>query len=233
MQFKKDAEVFSSQGEKIGTLDRVVMDPKTHEVVYLVVRSGHLLPEDKLIPIGLLHSVQEKRIEVKASKHDLNDLLRYDDQHYIPAEHQRDVVDDADTYYWYPPAFGLHSMGQFPPFSVIPVTSTPGINPDPTMRHTPPVESERPAVDKDVPSNMVELKEGAKVIARDDKHVGDIERLLIDQETDRVTHLVLSSGMLLKQSKMVPAYWLTDVHDNEVHLAVDSGLLSKLPDYRP
>lgn len=233
MQFKKHAEVVSSDGEKIGTLDRVVIDPKTREVAYLVVRSGLLLPEDKLIPVGLLHSVEENRIEVKASRNDLNQLLRYDDQHYIPAEHWRDSVDDVDTYYWYPPAFGLHSMGQYPAFSAIPVTSRPDINPDPTMKQTPPVESVRPAMDKDVPSNMVELKEGAKVIARDDKDVGHIERLLVDQETDRVTHLVLSRGMLLKQSKLVPAYWLTDVHDNEVHLAVDSDFLSKLPDYHP
>jgi sporulation protein YlmC with PRC-barrel domain len=114
---------------------------------------------------------------------------------------------------------------------MIPVTSTPDINPDPTVRHTPPVESESPAVDNDVPANMVELKEGAKVIAKDNKQVGNVERLLIDQNTDRVTHFVLSRGLLLRESKLVPAYWLTDVSDHEVHIAVDSGYLHKLPDY--
>jgi len=54
MQFKKGAEVVSQEGDEIGTLDRVVLDPVTKEAAYLVVRSGFILTEDKLIPINKL-----------------------------------------------------------------------------------------------------------------------------------------------------------------------------------
>ena len=60
MEYKKGADVISNDGEKIGTLDRVVLDPKTKEVAYLVVKSGFLLTEDKLISIDQVKTVAEK-----------------------------------------------------------------------------------------------------------------------------------------------------------------------------
>jgi uncharacterized protein YrrD len=234
MQFKKDAEVISSEGEKIGTLDRVVMDPKTREVAYLVVTSGILLREDRLIPIGLLKAVTPHRIEVKTSKRNLNEFTRYDSEHYIPSEHMRDEVGDAEAYYWYPPAAGPLVMGYYPPFAMIPVTAgtpRPRTIPDPVNKSTPPVESESPAVEREIPEGMVALKEGARVVTRDDQHVGNIERLLVDQESDRITHVVISRGTFLKETKLIPGYWLTQVDEDEVHLAVDSEFLNKVPDY--
>ena len=42
MLFKQGTDVFSSDNEKIGTLDRVVMDPRTKEISHIIVREGFL-----------------------------------------------------------------------------------------------------------------------------------------------------------------------------------------------
>lgn len=78
---------------------------------------------------------------------------------------------------------------------------------------------------------MVALKEDAKVIASDGEHFGDIERIITDAKNEVATHLVVSSGLLRKEKRLVPTYWITDVSEDEVQLSVDSHDLDRLPDF--
>jgi uncharacterized protein YrrD len=209
MQFKKGAEVVSGEGNKIGMLDHVVMDPKTKEVAYLVVRSGFLLTEDKLIPIKQVGSVTEKQIEIMASDKEVADFPTYYEVEYIATD-QAGHPDEAELSYWYPPAAGWKPAGRSIPFPQ-------------------PLHIER--VGKNIRENMIAVKQGAKVITSDGEYVGNIERMITDENNDYITHLVLSSGLLLKERKLIPAYWLTDVSEDEVHLAVDARLLEGLPEF--
>src|SRR5687768_6013882 len=77
MLFKKGVDVFSSDNEKIGTLDRVVMDPKTKEVTHIIVREGFLYTEDKVVPMDLIGSVTDERIDLQGSKEHLDELPDY------------------------------------------------------------------------------------------------------------------------------------------------------------
>ena len=47
MLFKTGVDVYSSDNEKIGTLHRVVMDPKTKEVSHIIVKEGFLFTGGK------------------------------------------------------------------------------------------------------------------------------------------------------------------------------------------
>lgn len=210
MLFKKGVEVFSSDDEKIGTLDRVVMDPKTKEVTHIIVREGFLFTEDKVVPMDLIGSVTDDRIALQGSKEHLDELPEYEETHYVPRTAA--VDDDMSTLYWNPPvdAWGGYGRYAFYPQSQY-------------LRRT----------EKNIPEGMVALAEGAKVLSEDGKHVGNIETLVTDPKEDRVTHLVISSGLLLKERKIIPAYWLSSVNDDEVHLSVESRLLDRLPEYHP
>ena len=55
MELTKGVNVFSSTGEKIGTLDRVVLNPGTKEVIRLVVEKGGLFTANKVIPIEFVN----------------------------------------------------------------------------------------------------------------------------------------------------------------------------------
>jgi uncharacterized protein YrrD len=57
----KDAEVLSLAGEKIETLDRVVLDPETKEVSHIVVKKGMLFSTSKVIPISYVNLDGENR----------------------------------------------------------------------------------------------------------------------------------------------------------------------------
>jgi uncharacterized protein YrrD len=79
-----------------------------------------------------------------------------------------------------------------------------------------------------IPEGTIALKEGAKVITAEGDQVGNIEELVIDSTTGRVTHLVISQGLLFKERKLVPSDWINTVEEDEVHLVVRSGTLNSL-----
>ena len=211
MLFKQGVEVFSSDNEKVGTLDRVVMDPKTKEVTHIIVREGFLFTEDKVVPMDLIGSVTDERIALQGSKEHLDELPDYEETHYVPRDAAID--DDMNTLYWNPPVDGWGGYGRYAFY--YPQSQY--------LRRT----------EKNIPEGMVALAEGAKVLAEDGDQVGTIETLITDPKDERVTHLVISSGLLLKERKMIPAYWLSSVNDDEVHLSVESRLLDRLPEYHP
>src|SRR4030095_8149634 len=109
MLFKSGVDVYSSDNEKIGTLHRVVMDPKTREVTHIVVKEGFLFTEDKVVPMDLVGSVTEDRIALQGSKEHLDELPQYEETHYVlPDENASDSV------YWYPPADWGSAAGRYP-----------------------------------------------------------------------------------------------------------------------
>ena len=84
---------------------------------------------------------------------------------------------------------------------------------------------------RNIPQGTVPLKEGTDVISSDDKHVGDVERVFVDPDLNRATHLIISQGLLFKDRKLVPAHWVRSAEDDKVHLSVSSEMLEDLPAY--
>jgi uncharacterized protein YrrD len=69
-------------------------------------------------------------------------------------------------------------------------------------------------------------------MSSDDEHVGDVERIFVDPDSNQATHFVISQGLLFKDRKLVPAHWVTSVEEDKVHLSVNSHLLERLPSYQ-
>lgn len=215
MQFKKGAEVFSDASEKIGTLNRVVIDPRTREVSDLIVGKGILFRTDKVIPITLVDLDIEDRIVLKKTNQDiLEDFPDFETAHYVPSDEPDNPYHaEIDASYWYPPihpgwATGIYSGYPYPSPQFVLKT------------------------EQDIPEGTVALEEGAKVISRDGEHVGNVEQILTESQDNRVTHFVISEGFLLKERKLVPAVWVTDVAEDEIHLSVESSLFERLPEYQ-
>jgi uncharacterized protein YrrD len=211
MQFKKGAEVFSAEGEKIGTLDRVVIDPRTREVSNLVVEKGILFRTDKVIPIALVDLDIEDRIVLKNTNQDiLKDFPDFETVHYVPLNETDNPYQDViEASYWYPPVNPGLAMSNYVGYSI----------PEFVLK-----------TEKDIPEGTVALEEGAKVISRDGKHVGNVEQVITESQDNRVTHFVISEGFLHKERKLVPTVWVEKVAEDEIHLSVESGLLERRPE---
>jgi uncharacterized protein YrrD len=213
VNFVKGAEVFSATGESIGTISRVVIDAKTRDVTDLVVERGALFKDEKVVPVGLVDLEREDRITLRETNQSVDDLPGYETTHYVRADLGTGPYENVETAYWYPPVgfqMQLPNVGVHPAF----------------------VPDEVPVTETSIPEGRIVISEGAKVISADDEHVGNVEQVVVDAG-NMVSHFVIGKGFLLREHKLVPAFWVSSVDDDRVRLSVESHLFDRLPDYHP
>jgi uncharacterized protein YrrD len=212
MRFVKGVEVFSSTGEKIGTISRVVIDAKTKDITDLVVERGAPANDEKVVPIGLIDSENEERLVLRETNQSVDDLPDYETAHYVSLDPASAPYDSIRTYYWYPPVDYQYSPGGM----------LPGTRPKMILQ-----------TETSIPEGRLAIAEGAQVISADDKHIGNVEQVIANSETNNVTHFVVGKGFLLKEHKLVPSQWVINVENDKVHLSVEARLFDRLPDYQP
>jgi uncharacterized protein YrrD len=211
MQLKKNATAFTADGEEVGSVDRVVLDPRTKEITDVIVRKGLLFPKDKVIPVEMIDLASEDRVTLRKGVEDPDELLDFEDTEYISVEGEDDVQaifspDQPQPLYWYPyGTAGLHY--QYP------------------ISH--PQEPYVTRREHHIPEGTVVVNEGAKVTSADGKHVGNVERVFFDPATDQVTSFLVSKGLILKEKMLIPAAWVTGFGELEIRLAVGSRTLEK------
>ena len=215
MELKEGVGVFTPDGDQVGKINRFVLDPATNEVTHIVVQSGWLLPDDRVVPLEMITSATDEKVVLSNDIGDFNDLPPFEESHFVRTTDPEDPsaeypIDTAlPAYYWYPPqgymGYPAYGMAYYP---------------------WPPAETKR-----NIPDETVPLKEGAHVISSDDKHVGDVETLMLEGDSNRATHFVITHGLLLKERKLVPTKWVKSVAEKQVRLVVPSELLERLPAY--
>jgi uncharacterized protein YrrD len=210
MEFEKGADVFSAEGEKVGRVERVVINPATKEVAAIVVEKGILFAEDKVVDISLVGPVTKDRVNLREFPGDLEDLPDLIESHFVPLRETDKPEEAAAPLYWYPP-FGTWWMGGgYTPYARPPYV----------------IQAEA-----NIPAGTVALEEGASVISADGKEIGDVERIFTEPEQNRATHLLIAEGRFLAEKKLVPTAWMDTVLEDEIHLSVDADVIDELPEY--
>jgi uncharacterized protein YrrD len=219
MRFRENADVVSADDEKVGEIERVVLDPKDDEVTHIVIRQGMLFATDKILPANLVQTATEERVVLRLDADDLEPLPDFREMHFVPLQEGEEPEEGyVRPVYWYPPA-GAHTWG-------VTAGATLGVG-APTI---PPFVLEE---QEHVPDDTVSLRQGATVVSSDGEKVGSVESVLTDPEEHRATHLVIARGLLFQQEKLVPTSWIDTVTEEEVHLTVSSETLKDLPNYTP
>jgi uncharacterized protein YrrD len=77
MQLQKGVTVISNDGQRIGTLDRVITDPKNDSVTHLVISNGFLIKRRKLIPVYWLGDVFEDRVHLSVGSRLFGCLIEF------------------------------------------------------------------------------------------------------------------------------------------------------------
>ena len=208
LQFKNKAEVSLEDGTAVGRVDRVVLDPRTREVTDIVVRKGVLFTTDRVVPVDWITSATDEGVTLRVwDERDMEALPEFETEAYVQ------VADDDQPYMSQPPAsrllmYPLGLSGARAPVywtNLYAKTKT-----------------------RNIPADTVALKEGAQVKTRDGEHVGDVEEVLTDAGTDRVTGLIISQGLIFKDKRRVPITWVDRIESDAVHLLVGQRQLEAL-----
>lgn len=205
----------AADGQEAGHLHRVVINPKTKEVTHLVIHTGVVMTQDKVVPVDLVGVGEQERLMLRLYPDQLAQMPDFEETHYRAVNEEELARGQPSTplvlppaFYWYPPDPGT----PIPPIVEPPYAKETKVN---------------------IPEGTVPLKDGAKVVARDGQDLGHVERVLTTPQTDRVTHFVISKGRLVKEQKLVPVEWVDQWDEDQVRLAVGIRTIQALPEYEP
>lgn len=219
LELKEGMSVVTPSGEEVGRINRFVVDPASNEVTHIVVQKGWLLPDDKVLPFAMVRRTDDEKLVLTEEISDYDKLPSFEETHFIRTTDDRpggDLIpaDSTDyqytpAYYWYPSQANV---------------GYPGIG----FGHFawPTGETKR-----NIPEDTIPIKEGTDILSSDGKDVGDVERLIVDPDSNQVTHFLISQGVLFKDRKLVPIHWVKTVEEDNLQLAVSSQVLERLPSY--
>ncbi len=204
MRLTKGADVYSSDGEKLGTVDRVVLDPQTREVTHIVISRGLMFKTEKLIAIDRVDQSMTDKLTLRSPKAKMENFPDFEETHYVNQDQtENPTSDELPVSYWYPPM----NLAWW----------RTGGAANPILYPSQPIYV--PRTTQNIPEGTVALEEGAKVASADHKHIGNIKELIVDEQDHRVTHIVINEGVLLKERKLVPVTWISEIDEGEVLLS--------------
>jgi uncharacterized protein YrrD len=208
IQFQKNAVVLSADGQQVGSLNRVVVDPNTRVLTDIVVRTGALFNhEERVVPLEFIAETTADQIVLREEAGDLKTLPPFEEEHIVDTEENTGGS----------PGEIVQPLGYGSPVIGTPMPTTIG-------------EEFVTRIDQNIPEGSVAVKEGAKVISADGKNVGDVERIFTGIPNEQITHLLISRGKLSKKTKLLPIEWVDNLAEDEVTLRVNKVSVDNLAD---
>jgi uncharacterized protein YrrD len=207
--------VVSADGHKLGTLSRFVIKKDSLKLTHIVVDTGILrsgeplwkggwgLSHDRVLPLGVLKDADDEAVQITMTADEFKDLS----VDYI--EEQFEQMPDARP--GWPDASDLRRL----------LASMPG-EPGPYVLH------EILARDPD----EVEIKKDSPVWRLNPhKKIGEVDRVIYDADTKKVTDLVIQRGFVFTKDVVLPMRFVVEVVADIVRVDIDDEALSGLPEF--
>lgn len=198
---KLGADVISRNSEKVGTVDRVIVDPETLDVDGIVVHEGLLFSTDRIIKAEMIERVDSEgtvRLNITAGEED--QLPELTSARFVEADGGL-----RDQY------ASMHHMAMPAAAGSVLLLSEPVDDryapaPDSPMR---PAPTDPPnIVDRsNLPGGTTTLEEGTDVVDINGDKIGTVEEVIYD-EADRLTGIVVGSGIVFTNRVHVKADWI-------------------------
>lgn len=219
MQVRHDARVTTNDGQDVGRIDRVVIDPRTRMPSHLVVSRGGMFATDRVLPIEWVSEAQVSELLLRIDPHELESLPTFEEASYVAGE-QAEGIRSKDRglyalpYYYYPAVHVERKVAAF----LYPDVYGPGLP--------------MPVAHKDL-DRQPYPGVGARAMSGDSQYVGEVNHVIADADTGHVTHFVISRGLLVKDHILIPLHWINPALPDELRIAVSARLIGRLPDWDP
>ena len=226
---RRGLPVYTADGERMGTVDHLLVHPPTHQVTHLVIHCGRWFSpgEDYLVSIDHVKTTSEYGIRLRLRREEIAQLPRY-----------HPTAGDAEIQ-----AQVERSLGTQPE------TRGQGVR----------VEVERGLVrllgevseavaqgatqlarwirgvigveDRTTRPSAPGFRIGAPVFALDGR-TGHLDKVVIDPHTRRITHLIIHRGVLLTEDRVVPVELVERATPEGIFLHLTSQELTRQPRYQ-
>lgn len=222
LKLTKSMSVYAKDGSKVGDIKHVVVEPTTSEISHIVIEQGFIFTTDKVLPIEYIARQEDEALYLDRSSDALN-LIDYEQSYYVDRYDRAELEEQLNRkpnaeyvpqpVYYYPPTPNLVGGAYY--------WGLPGM---PT--------ADRVDV-KNVPEGSLVIEEGANVYSSDGDHVGDVYSVHMDRSTNRITHFIISQGLIFHDYKLIPVFWVSGANEHGITVAVDMEQMKRLPSFEP
>lgn len=207
--------VISADGHKLGTLGRFVITKDTFKLTHIVVDTGILrsgeplwkggwgLSHDRVVPVGVVRDADASNVHITMTADEFKDLS----VDYVQ-EHFEQMVDQHPGW---PDMSDVRRL----------LASMPG-EPGPYLLH------EVRAID---PSEIEIKKDSPVWRLNPHKKIGEVDSLIYDAETKKVTDLVIRRGHVFTKDVVLPIRFVVEVVADIVRVDIDDDALKGLPEF--
>ena len=190
-----------------GTVKRVVIDPLARTVTHLVVEPKHRLGLARLVPVGIAESTPDG-VRLRCSTADFERLDSAEETQFVAGTIGYEKYGPDQVLSW--PYYGLYG-GQA---GGVAGAAVPGVSQTVTY--------------DTVPEGEVDVRRGEPVYATDGS-IGHVHGLVIDQDSRRVSHVLLAEGHLWGRKEVaIPISAITGVEDG-IKLRLSKKEVADLP----
>lgn len=213
MRVELGAEVRTRDGQIVGKIKHLIVEPETNTVMAVVIEKGFLFTDDVEVLLEELHYGVDGRIELSCTKEEYDQLSRFDRSKYSDRPPPNAILAG------FPPVgvlwnatgpfpLGYAGAGGYPPTLV-----------EAEMAENAPEFAEN---DDTHPNHGVPvvIEKGSSVYSADDHQIGEVQEVAFDVSTGRPISLVVRSGLIVHSDTQVPAELIQEVEDGQVRLNV-------------
>jgi osmotically-inducible protein OsmY/sporulation protein YlmC with PRC-barrel domain len=226
---RRGLPVYTTDGERMGTVDHLLVHPPTHRVTHLVIHRGRWFSpgEDYLVSIDHVTTASEYGIRLRLRREEIAQLPRYQPT-AGDAEIQTQVERSLETQ---PETRGqgvrveverglVRLLGE-----VAEAVAQGATQLARWIRGVIGVE------DRTTRPGAPAFRIGAPVFALDGRN-GHLDKVVIDPNTRRITHLIIHRGFLLTEDRIVPVELVERVTPEGIFLHLTSEELTRQPRYQ-
>lgn len=199
------ADVFVASGEKMGTVERVIVDRLSWEVSDIVVHTDFVASDDFIVPVSMIAESAKGEVRLRATIDQLRQM-----PHYVEAEFEVPPPGAADVLAYNPGNIVVPIKPPFPP-------------PYPVPPPPPPLSE----LASEVGAEPFQLSEGTEVEALDGP-IGTVDDVLLDTYEDRITAFVVRRSGILGKDVTIPVEWISDANEYRVKVAATKAQIEHL-----
>ncbi|MCO5175662.1 MAG: PRC-barrel domain-containing protein [Thermomicrobiales bacterium] len=202
--------VLTSDGKKLGSVERLVLDPKSRQIVEMIVSGGFLGHHRHIVDVGMIASHEVEELVLDMPEEAATKLPEFVETHYstVPDDELHNVpfilpnAGGAGLYLYGAPYVGRGYEGSKDSFfDAAPVD--------------PPIVENRTNVEE----NDVIISDGTDVVGADGHKVGTVEEVYLDDD-GQLTGFLVKKGLIFTRDIRVPMDWVSEVDGDKIHLSV-------------
>lgn len=208
--------VYTSDGHRVGTLHAIVLDPADNQVTHLAVNTGPHFPEPgfgdpKIVSVDMdaLEDATDERVDLSLDAAAFRGLPLYEQTYFYDVPDDEEDPHPAGGRLWswtHAIAATLASLGGG---IVIPAEQFRKAS---FERH----------ILNDAPVWRIEPN----------THLGDVERVLVNEDTDEIEALVIRRGPVFNKDVILPMDYVREIRDGLIHAQLSEDEVEALEEYR-